>query len=333
MDAVVAGPDRYVAVGRGGPGTENGVAWVSTDGATWHRASGSPSGGAPTGLIYDKLGFVAWGASSESETAWISPDGESWQRATDFPGLGEQSINGIARLGDNLVAVSDDLRMWTSPDGLAWQPVDNVTTTSRVTYLYGVTGAPGALVGWASVRTKNDVLRPVTLRTTDGQHWIVGGSGLKVDRFLVEGIADIVAVGDRLVAVGHGLQGEAGSRPPSSAAWTSTDGLTWKPARFRSGPTRGSLGSLSWRDGEYVALGSPGVGSIVWRSTNGRVWVQSESVPDSVSDGEAVGCTGGRCPHTVAVDLAVGPVGPVAVGTTDVGSGPSRAVVWLASTS
>ena len=85
-----------------------------------------------------------------------------------------------------------------------------------------------------------------------------------------------------------------------------------------------------WYEGEYVALGLSGLDPVVWRSADGTTWTRSTSAPDAGRDGEAEGCTGGRCPNTVANDLAAGPAGLVAVGGTTTATGGRSAVVWIA---
>jgi hypothetical protein len=147
-----------------------------------------------------------------------------------------------------------------------------------------------------------------------------------------EGILEATGAGGRLVAVGHGLEGEAGSPPPPSAAWTSANGLKWAPAAFESEAATGSLLHVVWYDHEYVALGISGLDSVAWRSMDGTTWTRSASAPDAGRDGEEEGCAGGRCAITVVNDLAVGPAGLVAVGESSPAAGGRSAVVWIAPT-
>jgi hypothetical protein len=332
MYAVAAGPDRYVAVGAVGltDFPPAGMAWTSTDGLTWSRTTDPWRDGRATRLIHDELGYVAWGQVSDSSgpAIWISPDGASWSRAADIASFGDIVISGIARLGEDLVLIAGDLRAWTSRDGLAWQPLGPVATNLEGVSVWGVTSVEGALLAWGSTPA-SDVYRPVTLRSTDAQHWERGGIEAGGEEFLSQGILDIVAVGGSVVAVGHGLTGDAGSPPPPTAAWASADGLAWSPAVLQPAGSSGALGHVAW-DGRYVALGTVLAASISWWSEDGLTWAEGGSVPDTGKDGEEVGCTGGPCPRTFVSDLTAGPAGPVAVGETTAATGGRRAAVWLA---
>lgn len=340
MYAVAGGPDRYVAVGAVGLAAHPppGMAWTSTDGRTWHRATDPWTDGRATRVVADRIGYVAWGygytgsATEVSGTAvWVSPDGVSWNRAPDSSGFGDVEIAGIVRLGDDLVAVASDLRVWTSRDGVAWQPVSPLGSAPDETSVLGVTPADGAIVAWGYTRD-GDAFPPVTLRSTDGQRWEVGGVEPGSDGFMREGISDVAAAGGLVVAVGHGLTGEAGSPPPPTAAWTSADGIAWTPAVLRPADSSGGLGHVVWDGGGFVALGFTGAASIAWWTADGRTWTMAHSVPDTAGDGEEEGCTGGPCPRTMVSDLALGPAGLVAAGETSASAGGPRAVVWIAPT-
>jgi len=326
MVSVVWGPDRYMAVGDAGART-------STDGVSWRIGSAPFVGrGMVRGSIYDRIGYVAWGSSGMAAAVWVSPDGAAWSRAPDTPSFQGAEVTGVARLRDDLVAVGyadNDFRTWTSSDGLVWEPVSPATSTPWDGYVYGVTTADAGLVAWGN--TRGDASSAATLRSTDGRHWEVSVAGLEAEGDMVEGITEIIAVGGRLVAVGHGpLIGEAGAPPPPAAAWTSDDGLLWTPAVFEPEPPHGWFTNVVWNGEAFVALGFEGPDSFDWRSTDGTTWTQAPSAPDTARDGEEEGCTGGRCPRSVVNYLASGAAGLVAVGSTRSGSEDERAVVWIA---
>jgi hypothetical protein len=342
--AVAASPAGYVVVGISDVpdgGAPSGAAWTSADGRTWQQASGSWAVGQPDGVIYDRIGFVAWGHATGpvdgSANVWFSRDGLSWVPANPTPSFRNATLVGVARLGDQLFAVgypevessgqtANRLQAWSSVDGLTWEPVNPVTSSPWNGSLEGMVAAGGALEAWGYA-ISGTTYPPVTLRSSDGLHWEVGGAGLKVVDYMREGIGDVVMGGDHLVAVGHGLLGEAGSPPPPAAAWTSIDGLAWTPATFLPEPSTGFLSHVEADRGGYVALGSSGLETIVWRSTDGRTWTQASSAPDAGRDGEENGCTGGPCPYTAVTDFTSGPRGLVAVGNTDLGG--VRMVVWV----
>ena len=83
---------------------------------------------APRGIIHDRLGFVAWGfdtgASTSRAAIWMSPDGATWQRASDIPSFAFADITGIARLGEQLVAVGMGSNNSEGPSFLAWTSDD-----------------------------------------------------------------------------------------------------------------------------------------------------------------------------------------------------------------
>lgn len=338
MVAVAGGPDRYVAVGRAwlADGQDVGMAWVSEDGVSWRRAA-PWFNGIPTGLIHDRVGYLAWGSWRGSAAVWVSPDGIAWDRAQAIPSFRNAGIDGIARLGDQLVAVGGtetetgdgvigESRTWTSPDGIAWTVLEAVTPIPSDVNVNGLTAAEGLLVAWGSAPL-GDTYAPVTLRSPDGRRWEIGWVKPGVEGYESEGMMDMVGVGDRLVAVGFGLQGEAPSPAPPSAAWTSGDGLTWEPAVFESQPASGWLLHVAWSGDEYVALG---LRQGAWQSADGTAWVRSESSPDVERDGWEVRCTPVCGPNTSVSDLTAGPAGLVAVGESRMADETTRSVAWIA---
>jgi hypothetical protein len=324
MAAVAASPERYVAVGwTGKDWGANGVAWISADGRSWQRTP-IPSA-APRGIVYDRLGFVAWGFDTSAPTSraaiWMSPDGVTWQRASDIPSFAWAEIAGIARLGEQLVAVGSNYRdgpsflAWTSDDGQAWRPVSGTEGFSATPNALAGTGA--ALVAPAGDRT--------VLRSTDGQQWeVVASPNLR-------GFMEDVAGSDGgFVGVGTGPStGGAGSPPAPATAWTSTDGRTWLQSDLRPSAL-GWLHLVAAHGSEYVALGEGDGPTLAYRWADGLTWVEMSTAPDTTLEGRvAEACTGGPCAYrTMALGLADGPLGPIAVGRTDLKSGGYQAVVW-----
>jgi hypothetical protein len=229
-------------------------------------------------VVHDRVGYLAWGNGA----IWTSPDGAAWLRAPDLSGVRAIEIAGVARLGDLLVAIgheevgSDDgvvreLRTWTSADGRTWRSVTPVTSAPWDGYTSGLTaGEDDSVVAWGYVRN-GDHFRPASLRSTDGLFWVVGGHGLRIEGWARDGVWDMTSGDGRLVAVGHGLEGEAGSPPPSDAAWTSPDGLAWTPAALAPDTATGGLFAVA-RDGDrLVALGRSDVDTTTWLSADGTV--------------------------------------------------------------
>ena len=328
MAAVAASPDRYVAVGWTGDWGANGVAWTSADGRSWQRMPiPSAEHAAPRGIIHDRLGFVAWGfdtgASTSRAAIWMSPDGVTWQRASDIPSFAFADITGIARLGEQLVAVGmgsnnsegPSFLAWTSDDGQAWRPVSGTE---------GFSATPNALAA-----TDTALVAPAgdgtVLRSADGLQWEV------VTSPALPGFMEfIVGSGGGFVGVGSGPStGGAGSLPPATA-WTSTDGRSWLQSALKPSAL-GWMGPVAAHGSEYVTLGGGFGPTFAYRSTDGLTWVEMSSAPDTTREGRVAGaCTGGPCSYrTTASGLADGPLGPIAVGRTELKSGGYRAVVWI----
>ena len=326
MAAVAANADRYVAVGWAGKEPDaHGVAWISADGRSWQRTSiPSAENAAPRGIVHDRLGFVAWGLDTSAPNSraaiWVSPDGTAWQRAADIPSFASAEIAGMARMGEHLVAVGSNSEgpsflAWTSEDGLAWQPVSSTESISATPGPLGATGT--ALVAPCGDGT--------VCRSGDGQQWEV------VPSPVLRGFMEcIVGSGSRFVGVGEDPSvGGAGTSPPASA-WSSTDGRTWLQSTLRPA-VLGRLRLVAAHGSEYVALGEGFGATFAYRSTDGETWSRMSTGPDTTLEGR-VGdaCTDGPCSYrSMVLGLADGPLGPVAVGRTELKSGAYRADVWI----
>jgi hypothetical protein len=214
MEAVVAGEDRYVAVGSDGypggnvqlPGAHGAATWSATDGARWVRAPDQASfaGAIMTGVARTGNGYVAWGEIIPNSTIpgqslpiWISPDGVSWTRTGS--GRSETSFSPIGRI----VVMAD-----------RWVAVG----TRRVPE---ADGGGSQAAAWVS--------------TDAGRSWgtmTVAASGASPSSYAF----DVAAVGPDLVAVGHAEGPDAINGQTTAAAWRSIDeGATW--TRLPAAPT------------------------------------------------------------------------------------------------
>jgi hypothetical protein len=327
MAAVAARSERYVAVGwTGNDWGARGVAWISADGRSWKRVSvPAAESAALHGVVSDRIGFVAWGydtsAPNSRAAIWTSPDGTTWQRAPDIPSFAGVEIRGIARLGEQLVAVGTDYSegtsflAWTSGDGQAWQPVSGTA---------GLAATPNALATTGTVLVAPCGDKTVC-RSTDGLQWEAVTS--PVLRGVME---DIAGSSGRFVGTGAAPSvGGAGSPPAPASAWTSTDGRTWLQSALRPSAL-GWLHLVAAHGSEYVALGEGSGPTFAYRSTDGQTWTELSTAPDTTREGRvAEACTGGPCSYrSMVMGLADGPRGPVAVGRTELKSGAYQAVVW-----
>jgi hypothetical protein len=214
MDAVVAGPDGYVAVGSDGfpganiqlPGAHGAATWSATDGARWVRApdQASLAGAIMTGVARTENGYVAWGENipnspipDQALPIWTSPDGVSWTRTGS--GRSETSFSPIGRI----VVIAD---RWVAV-GSRRAPVAD--------------GGGSQAAAWVS--------------TDAGRTWgtmTVGTSGASPSSYAF----DVAAVGPDLVAVGHAEGPDAINGQTTAAAWRSIDeGATW--TRLPAAPT------------------------------------------------------------------------------------------------
>lgn len=338
--AVAAGPGRYVAVGSTirEDGQSEGAAWVSSTGTTWRRATRPPAGG--VGVIRDRLGYVAWGSGGGGAAVWLSADGSTWGPAIRLPGSASAGLSGVARVGGSLVAVgsvevpSDDVvpwepRTWTSRDGRAWRAVTPVFSTRQRVMFYGVTSWRDSAVAWGIVidpaaAIPHDSERAATFRSTDGRHWTIG-TLFPRGTYTRNAVRTLACDSRRLVAIGALDVGDAGSPPPTPAAWTSTDGLRWT----RAAGQPPSAGLAVWDGRRFVAVGP----AATWTSPDGRRWTRVSSAPDAEGDGYLQGCTGGMCPRTDMSGIAAGSSGLVVVGTSRADDGLiDHGVVWVAPT-
>jgi hypothetical protein len=209
MEAVVAGPDGFVAVGSDGfpgantqlPGAHGAAAWTSMDGRSWTRAPAQASfaDAIMTGVRRTPAGFVAWGQTlpfahpgPPPPPIWTSADGIRWVRGrgiSDAGGPGSP-ISSAMSIGDRLVAVG----------------------TRRLPDALGAGYAPGA---WMS--------------TDGGRTWssaiVDEGPGMPPRS---GGMFDLEVDKPGLIAVGRTEPPTGQEEPGSAAVWRSSDGgVTW----------------------------------------------------------------------------------------------------------
>jgi hypothetical protein len=137
---VVGGPDRFVAVGVGGPGPGGDATaviahvaiWYSVDGYTWEPAEDQPSfaGAFATGLAeirgrYALVGGKEGPVDGPSAVIWGSADGMTWEAAELPAGLG--TIAGIDAGPDGFVAVGGTSVPWEGSTATLWRSADAIT--------------------------------------------------------------------------------------------------------------------------------------------------------------------------------------------------------------
>ena len=260
--AVVAGKERFVAVGSAGG---QAAVWTSHDGATWPRSPDLP-GGTGAELVAAEVGgpgFVVAGRSGSGVAIWTSPDGITWTPAGPAGAFPQATINVLRRTEDGWIAAGAAVgsagltgATWTSTDAVTWQ--DNIPSA-------GVGSGDAFLQSIGSIFRRPDgvwIARPgndpgVAYRSSNGIDW---------DR-MVDDVPDlgqtrdVRQVGRTLVAVG-GVQ----------ALW-SIDGLTWSASAVLP-PVDGSFESMEVLPDGVLAMGKGPTGAFVYRSADGRSFVR-----------------------------------------------------------
>jgi hypothetical protein len=230
-------------------------------------------------LVGERLLAVGYGHYGRAGGAvvWTSLDGRAWSRIRS-PSLQGRAVDNILASPRGVLAIGYDA------------PIDSDNSTGFIVWPVHIAGSFGAerrvdamrgpaLVGNATwtgeeflawgYRDGPYVDGPtILLASRDGSAWTRRAEIAAANRGVVEGI---VAVGDRLVAVGY----EGRVFPLSPRAWTSMDsGRTWALAEVAGGP--GAMYTVAFEGSTYVARGADvsgdNVRSLSWSSVDGTSW-------------------------------------------------------------
>ncbi|HEX5825865.1 MAG TPA: sialidase family protein [Candidatus Limnocylindrales bacterium] len=332
----------------------------SDDGRTWSVEPGDPGllAAAPdylslvTGLAEGPDGVVAVGSSalldfsSGDARSWSSSDGLHWEAARPSRGMADAAMEGITSGPDGFVAVGSDgfpganvqlpgargAATWTSADGESWTRGPSQDSYADA-IMRGVVRIGAGYIAWGQTIANARGPFPAPVWTSpDGIRWDrasgipdVGGPGTT--------ITSIVALDDRMVAVGSRRlpEGEGGGSAPG--AWTSSDaGRTWSPAVVAdpSRPARsGGIFDVATDGKDLIAVGRleppnnpDGRGrAAVWRSADqGASW---RLLPDDSSFSGAM-----------MSRIVVRGSGDVVFGAVDDPNAPANvALIWIAERS
>jgi hypothetical protein len=267
--AVAPVGEGFFAFSIDGEGVQNTDLWHSPDGRTWETVAprGDPVYGVVGVVAADGrlLAFGNVGNGDEVRAAfWTSEDGVTWRRAqADFDGA---QVIDVAAGDDGFVAVGQAI--WASTSGEAWTRITD-SGQFEGAFLWAVArGGPGFVaVGWRP----NPEPDLAVWTSVNGREWALapdtpGGQGFE-GRDVVERDGMLVMVGDR---VGGG----------TADAWTSTDGVTWRPAEPSASFGASAMVRVIAMQSSLLAVGSRNVDDAgVWTSSDGRAW---EAVDDSV---------------------------------------------------
>lgn len=234
------------------------------------------------------------------------------------------SPSAITEVGERFIVTGSDLdgpAAWYSDDGGAtWQRATILGTgDGQAPMALGmVVGDPDRLLslGWLNVGANDADRRSVLWASTDlGVTW-----ERVADEAVPPRLHDLAAGGPGYVAVGNANPANAGLPdvdPPHAGVWLSPDGREWERIPDQDAFRQSSMRAIAVRDGLLVAVGSHRVEGddvpAVWRSSDGRQWSRVE-----LSQG----------PGAVE-NIAVGPDGFVAVGSSSQGS--AQATAWLSA--
>jgi hypothetical protein len=246
----------FVAVGRR---VRDPVAWTSTDGASWELHAVPTLGGADAermnAIAATTFGYVAGGSAGPEgferhARFWTSADGVTWDPVADeADAFGDAEVTAITSFRGGLVAVGalgtaqhrTGAVAWTSKDGRSWIRVDDTDFEGGLAA--SIIAAPFG--GLLAVGTDLDRKAALAWLSPDGQHWTRVTARDYGDQRHVW-MTDVVAVGDRAIAVGT----VQASQRPSATSWISVDGMRWDQAEAL--PVLGQVEFLA------VTAGGPG---------------------------------------------------------------------------
>jgi hypothetical protein len=291
---------------------------TSPDGRTWTVEAADPglTQASPlhrsivSGLAEGTTGLVAVGAtalddiSSGDARAWSSTDGVHWQAAAAASGMADASMEAVAAGPDGFVAVGSDgfpgantqlpgargAAVWTSPDGIHWTRVPHQLSFEGAV-MFGVQRTSSGYIAWGEIHNTSAVFQQFApiWTSTDGLRWDRATGAF--DARWPAPVVSILAVGDRLIAVGSRQATAGGATVSVPTIWSSSDGgRSWilanvpKPATSSSG----LMWNVAVSGSELLAAGRmdppPGpqaLGSaFVWRSTDqGTTWTALRDDP------------------------------------------------------
>ena len=303
VNDVAALGSHLVAVGSTGDlGT--GLVWTSEDaGASWHRVDRLQLLGRPLGAVQSVPdGYVALGGGP-GVPILVSLSGERWDEVPAQADLsGDPSLEGIAlqaETGELVAAGSAQVSgtpvatVWTSNRGGASSsasPSASITASTvfatwaravmpdptphvhggewarAVVEFKGAYYAFGFINGGCCDGGYSTDTRALVWRSLDATGW----AAVPNQAAFAEGRMNAAAAdGTRIVVVGTlDVQSAGGPADHRGAAWTSTDGMTWR--LVLDVPMFEDV--IASPSGEFLAVAPYPDGPYVWRSTDGASW-------------------------------------------------------------
>ena len=257
---------------------------TSTDGQTWRVIEIDAPADVGFGTI-DRaggrlyaLGYGHYGGYGGA-VVWTSANGRDWSRVKSGSFLG-RAVDDVIRtplgtiaIGSNAPVDSDNITgfvTWpVSGDG-SFGAMREPDVPSSFQLVAGAAWTGTELLAWAGRQGPYPSRITTLLSSGDGTSWSLRGQ-LRADRRSY--VAQIISVGDRLVAVGY-----SGFRFPLTpqAWWSSDGGRTWKTAEVDGEDAR--MSSVQFEGSRLVARGRQSYGAdelaVSWTSTDGRSWAR-----------------------------------------------------------
>ena len=283
MTGVTAGPSGLVAVGWIFQGF-HGVAWHSSDGASWALDEPLPEATLLQAVAADAQRYVAVGLNGTGATAWTSTDGVAWQQtSSDAFATIPLRLTAVVHWQGGFAAAGYEgsefgtakAAFWVSPDGLAWRQAPEAAVFEDARAWSLAAGGPG-LVAVGSAGTSDAPGPAVVWTSPDGLHWTRITAGPVFDGARMRTLTSVPGIG--LVAAGEDHAGDTG------AVWVSAEGLLWTRA-----PSSPDLGRPGIQVRMYAVVGGgPGVAivgtategtqyygeGVVWTSPDGLRWTK-----------------------------------------------------------
>jgi hypothetical protein len=284
LASIVAGPGGYLASGclvGDGSACQQAVVASSPDGETWTVPVVDPSADlfAPwLDVANDRFFAIGYGhfGSGGGAMVWTSTDGRAWSQveAASFEG---RAVNDIIESPKATFAVGHEapidsdntsgFLVWpVAADGAFGKPrVIDIGGDQQI--LSGATWTGREFLAWVSPRWTNG--DTTILSSQDGKTWTVLS---QVAKPAASYVSEILAVGDRLVAVGY----SGSAFPLAPAAWVSDDnGRSWSVASVEGMDAR--LAALTAEGSGLVARGvAPSMdgADASWSSIDGTAWTR-----------------------------------------------------------
>lgn len=230
-------------------------------------------------------GCTTIGVSESEFPVWVTEDAVVWERATGPEQIGPFPVDCLTDMVATPFGIfAHGVGLVRSTDGRLWEPVEFLTVNG---YPIGNVDAMFATADRLTVLLRHGSLNESTIATlfttTDGTNWREGPAG-SASLFDNSGLGDVLAVEERLIAVGASPWGEF---VPTAAVWTSSDGLVWRLVTPPNGGFADAYMHAIINTGdEFVAVGGNPFDTglmATWTSPDGVNWRRLPS-PDEATD-------------------------------------------------